>query len=120
MGQGTGLGLSVVHGVMRTHGGAVDVHSEPGHGSCFMLYFPVSAGHPAEQSTPSAVPAASSPVTPSPAAAERHIIYVDDDQALVFLFQRLLRRRGYQVSGFTDPARPWRRCRPTPNATTCW
>ncbi|MDL5034858.1 PAS domain-containing sensor histidine kinase [Comamonas resistens] len=103
VGQGTGLGLSVVHGVMRTHGGAVDVHSEPGHGSCFMLYFPVSAGHPAEQSTPSAAPAASSPVTPSPAAAERHVIYVDDDQALVFLFQRLLRRRGYQVSGFTDP-----------------
>lgn len=30
-------------------------------------------------------------------------MYVDDDQALVFLFQRLLRRRGYEVSGFTDP-----------------
>ena len=33
----------------------------------------------------------------------RHVMYVDDDQALVFLVQRLLRRRGYEVSGFTDP-----------------
>ena len=42
VGQGTGLGLAVVHGVMRTHEGAVDVHSAPGHGSRFTLYFPVA------------------------------------------------------------------------------
>ncbi|KAB2888108.1 MAG: PAS domain S-box protein, partial [Burkholderiaceae bacterium] len=42
VGQGTGLGLAVVHGVMRTHGGAVDVHSVPGEGSRYTLYFPVA------------------------------------------------------------------------------
>ena len=105
VGQGTGLGLSVVHGVMRTHGGAVDVHSELGQGSCFTLYFPLSdpnSGHcalpPMRMDKPEAP-------LPEPVLATRasHVMYVDDDQALVFLFQRLLRRRGYEVSGFTDP-----------------
>ena len=104
VGQGTGLGLSVVHGVMRTHGGAVDVYSEPGHGSCFMLYFPLTGEHAAESvPAPAPAPVLSTPPPANAIAAQRHVIYVDDDQALVFLFQRLLRRRGYQVSGFTDP-----------------
>ncbi len=101
VGQGTGLGLSVVHGVMRTHAGAVDVHSTPGHGSRFTLYFPV-----AQASVPAAemhVPAPAPTAAPAPQPQGRHVMYVDDDQALVFLVQRLLRRRGYQVSGFNDP-----------------
>ncbi|WP_233244257.1 response regulator, partial [Acidovorax sp. HMWF029] len=61
-------------------------------------------------------PPAASPVAPAPLPAtatatteaptprhKPHVMYVDDDQALVFLVQRLLRRRGYEVSGFTDP-----------------
>ncbi len=103
VGQGTGLGLAVVHGVMRTHGGGVDVHSAPGQGSRFTLYFPVAtqAAHaPPAAAAPRAVPKA-----PAPSAGDRqrHVMYVDDDAALVFLVQRLLRRRGYEVSGFTDP-----------------
>ncbi|KQP06297.1 ATP-binding protein [Pseudorhodoferax sp. Leaf265] len=96
VGQGTGLGLAVVHGVMRSNGGAVDVHSEPGRGSHFMLYFP---------STSEAAEAAAS-APPPPASVQgsgQHVMYVDDDQALVFLVERLLRRRGFRVSGFTDP-----------------
>jgi len=101
VGQGTGLGLSVVHGVMRTHAGAVDVHSTPGQGSRFTLYFPV-----AEASVPAAemhAPAPAPATAPAPQQQGYHVMYVDDDQALVFLVQRLLRRRGYQVSGFNDP-----------------
>ncbi|WOI47347.1 ATP-binding protein [Acidovorax sp. BLS4] len=102
VGQGTGLGLAVVHGVMRTHGGAVDVHSAPGEGSRFTLYFPV-----APDSAPSAPPHAPQPAAPPPVQSAdertRHVMYVDDDEALVFLVRRLLRRRGYQVTGFTDP-----------------
>ena len=105
VGQGTGLGLAVVHGVMRTHEGAVDVHSAPGHGSRFTLYFPVATDH---DTAAAALPLPTAPAAPAPveqAGAQRshHVMYVDDDEALVFLVQRLLRRRGYQVSGFTDP-----------------
>ena len=105
VGQGTGLGLSVVHGVMRTHGGAVDVHSELGQGSCFTLYFPLSDKHDADVdfAEPIAAKPVALPAEPLEPSGSRHVMYVDDDQALVFLFQRLLRRRGYQVSGFTDP-----------------
>ncbi len=110
VGQGTGLGLAVVHGVMRTHGGAVDVQSAPGEGSRFTLYFPAAeaesepapaAAAPAGDAAPAASPAA--PAAGAPDERQRHVMYVDDDQALVFLVQRLLRRRGYRVSGFTDP-----------------
>ncbi|MDA8450784.1 ATP-binding protein [Acidovorax sp. NCPPB 3859] len=115
VGQGTGLGLAVVHGVMRTHGGAVDVQSAPGEGSRFTLYFPAAeaeaapaAAAPAGDAAPAAGAAASPAAPASPAAGapderQRHVMYVDDDQALVFLVQRLLRRRGYRVTGFTDP-----------------
>ncbi|NMM75245.1 PAS domain-containing sensor histidine kinase [Acidovorax sp. SRB_24] len=106
VGQGTGLGLAVVHGVMRTHQGAVDVHSTPGQGSRFTLYFPVAEPAPPGTAAAAAAPAAAA-AAPAPAAtpapAHHHVMYVDDDEALVFLVQRLLRRRGYTVSGFTDP-----------------
>ena len=103
VGQGTGLGLPVVHGVMRSHGGSIDVHSRPGEGACFTLYFPVASE--AEQARTLPTPASAAPVLASPPASARqhHVMYVDDDQALVFLVKRLLGRRGYQVSGFTDP-----------------
>ena len=117
VGQGTGLGLAVVHGVMRTHEGAVDVQSTPGEGSRFTLYFPVAQPEraakpalPASLSGPTApeqapVPGPAPDQSPANAEAPRphHVMYVDDDEALVFLVQRLLRRRGYRVSGFTDP-----------------
>ncbi len=102
VGQGTGLGLAVVHGVMRAHGGGVDVSSSPETGSCFTLYFP-AAPHASDSAefAPSAVSALDSLVTTE--GPGHHVMYVDDDEALVYLVQRLLRRRGYQVSGFTDP-----------------
>ncbi|WP_367068479.1 ATP-binding protein [Oryzisolibacter sp. LB2S] len=104
VGQGTGLGLAVVHGVMRTHGGGIDVQSTPGRGSRFTLYFPAAVAG-ACSPAPAAAPAPAAPASAAPGASERprHVMYVDDDTALVFLVQRLLRRRGYEVSGFSDP-----------------
>jgi len=102
-GQGTGLGLPVVHGVMRTHNGGIDVHSTPGVGSRFTLYFP------AAPESAQAVPLATQPTAQLPSTAfladnaQHHIMYVDDDEALALLVQRLLQRRGYQVSTFTNP-----------------
>ncbi|MFT4241623.1 MAG: ATP-binding protein [Acidovorax sp.] len=113
VGQGTGLGLAVVHGVMRTHEGAVDVHSSPGHGSRFTLYFPVAEG-PAQ---PAAAQQQQQQAQATAAEGrKRHVMYVDDDQALVFLVQRLLRRRGYEVSGYTDPHEATAALRAAPQA----
>ena len=110
VGQGTGLGLAVVHGVMRTHGGTVDVQSSAETGSTFTLYFPAAAPEHVLERAPShpgfsaaiSIPAETAPHT-EPSSDRKHVMYVDDDQALVSLIQRLLKRRGYQVSGFLDP-----------------
>jgi len=100
VGQGTGLGLSVVHGIMRAHQGSVRVESNPGKGSSFTLYFPVPS-HITQRNA--AVLA--TPKTPASkmAGAGQKVMYVDDDEALVFLVRRLLTRRGYTVSTFTNP-----------------
>ena len=102
VGQGTGLGLAVVHGVMRSHAGAVDVQSAPALGSRFTLYFPAT-----DPDTAALLAAPLPEPAPAPAASEqvlgKHVMYVDDDHALVFLVERLLRRRGFRVSGFSDP-----------------
>jgi two-component system cell cycle sensor histidine kinase/response regulator CckA len=96
VGQGTGLGLSVVHGIMQTHQGAVDVQSAPGHGSVFTLYFPTTEEQP---QAPVIEPLHAEPVQGN----GRHVMYVDDDQALVFLMARVLTRKGFQVTTFSDP-----------------
>jgi len=92
-GEGTGLGLSVVHGIVAGLNGAIAVTSQPGEGTAFHLFFPV-----ATEAMEADAPA------PSQAKQSRceHILYVDDEEALVFLGTRLLERRGYRVSGFTD------------------
>jgi len=96
VGQGTGLGLSVVHGIMQTHQGGIDVQSTPGEGSRFTLYFPVTSER--------APPPAPDPATPPVIQGQgKHVVYVDDDHALVFLVARVLKRKGFTVSTFTDP-----------------
>ncbi|HEY8906435.1 MAG TPA: response regulator, partial [Rhodoferax sp.] len=100
VGQGTGLGLSVVHGIVHAHQGIVRVQSSPGKGSTFKLYFPLSVDaaqiRPAVQAKPTTLPK-------GPAGSGQKVMYVDDDEALVFLVKRLLTRRGYAVSTFSDP-----------------
>jgi PAS domain S-box-containing protein len=93
-GRGTGLGLSVVHGIMGAHRGTVRVTSVPGQGTTFHLYFPV-----AEQR-------AISPSTPASLAAPKgeHILYIDDEEALVFLATRMLKRLGYRVTSYSSAA----------------
>ena len=89
VGQGTGLGLSVVHGIVTAHHGAIAVDTEPGRGTTFHLYLPVvEAGSRA----PAAGPASAQPVS---GRGER-VLYVDDDETMVLMVERLLQRAGYQ------------------------
>jgi PAS domain S-box-containing protein len=95
-GHGTGLGLSVVHGIVRSHDGAIAVASELNRGSTLRVYFPETF----ERSEN--VRAASIASAPSEGRGQR-ILYVDDEEALVFLTTRVLERLGYRVTGRVDP-----------------
>jgi signal transduction histidine kinase/CheY-like chemotaxis protein len=88
VGEGTGLGLSVVHGIIENHGGEITVTSQPGAGTCFSIYLP-RAGSDAE--TPAARPDA-------PALGGREcLLIVDDEEALVNVMEQKLTRLGYEV-----------------------
>ena len=95
VGQGTGLGLSVVHGIVAAHNGAIAVDSEPGLGSTFHLYLPAVDAPRADRNRRAA---------PAPAAPGHgeHVLYLDDDEAITAVVEHVLRRAGYRVSCFQD------------------
>ncbi len=93
VGLGTGLGLSVVHGIVKAHQGAITVESTPGKGTTFLVYLPAAAAPAEAERVTDAAPALS-------AAQGKRVLYVDDDEAMVFLVTRMLEDLGYRVSGF--------------------
>ena len=95
--QGTGMGLSVVHGIVRNHGGAVTVDSAPGRGTVFTVLLPLVETTPAtNQDIPTETPRL-------PGGSER-ILFVDDEEMIVRAGQRLLARMGYTVTAVHTPA----------------
>ncbi len=88
-GEGTGLGLSVVHGIVNDYWGAITVYSEPGKGTTFHVYLPRVAEVEEKGQ-------AESPLGGIPTGRER-ILFIDDNQALVDLGKRMLGRLGYEV-----------------------
>jgi len=92
---GTGLGLSVVRGILKNHDAAISVYSEPGRGTRFHLYFPV-----ADEVSQAAAP---TQAAPRRGHGER-VLYLDDEESLVILAKRMLERMGYKVTGFSDAA----------------
>lgn len=95
-GEGTGLGLSVVHGIMKNHDGGIALYSEPGKGAAFRLFFPAAGG------TSATVEEAPSQIVRK---RSEKIMYVDDEEGLVVLVTHTLTRLGYEVIGQTDPLR---------------
>ena len=91
-GEGTGLGLSVVHGIVANHDASISVESEPGGGSVFSVFFT-----PAELSTPGPVPA-----EPLRVAGSERLLFVDDEKPIRDLMVKGLGRLGYRVTACED------------------
>lgn len=89
-GQGTGMGLSVVHGIVKKHGGDIQVQTTPGEGSIFQVFFPVAqqgGQPPVEKKNPEKLP-----------RGTEHILVVDDDIMLLDVTKRGLNSLGYHVT----------------------
>ncbi len=88
--RGTGLGLSVVHGIIRNHGGAIDVESRPGRGTTFRALLPVAVGveqekHEGQRDIPT---------------GSGRILLVDDEETMVMIAERMLKKLGYEAHPF--------------------
>lgn len=89
-GKGTGLGLATVYGIVKQHGGWIDVQSTLNVGTCFTVYFPAS-------SSPLVVPIKPKEPTPNMPGGTECILLVEDEVAVRSLCRRLLQRLGYTV-----------------------
>ena len=91
-GEGTGLGLSVVYGIVKNHKGGITVYSEPGKGSIFKIYLPrVDTG------------VAAAPETPKPILrGNERILVVDDEEIIVNSVRNMLQHLGYEVTALMD------------------
>ncbi|MGD9506015.1 MAG: PAS domain S-box protein [Syntrophobacteraceae bacterium] len=92
VGEGTGLGLSVVHGIVKDYGGGISVYSEPGVGTIFKVYLPRFKQEPSKKvEAPPSIPRGS-----------ERVLFVDDEKHLADLGKKLLERLGYSVTSKTS------------------
>ncbi len=90
MGKGTGLGLSTVYGIIKQSGGEIDVASDPGTGTLFSIYLPITQESARSKSTEG--------LGEKPANGSEQILVVEDESSLRNLFHELLPSLGYQAT----------------------
>jgi PAS domain S-box-containing protein len=93
-GKGTGMGLSVVHGIVTVMGGYIQVYSKPGKGTQFLVYLPVEKSLSEKQETNSTAEEIQGGV--------EQILLVDDEEAILTMEKLMLERLGYQVTSRTS------------------
>jgi len=98
-GEGTGLGLAVVHGIMAQHGGAVALQSQLGRGTLFQLYFPAA-------SCPGPVPVVAESAA-APRGAGELLLLVEDEEPVREAVAQILTRLDYRVSSHSRAADAW-------------
>ncbi len=92
-GEGTGMGLSVVHGIVKGHNGDIKAYSEPGKGTTFNVYLPcIEAKAKAD----------ASPVAEQIPKGSGRILLVDDEEKIIEVMVQMLEYLGYSVTSFTD------------------
>ena len=95
-GQGTGLGLATVYGIVAQSGGCIEVDSDPGAGATFKIYFP-----PQERAAPATLHADRAAVAPG---GSETILLAEDERTVRLLARRILQRAGYTVVEAANPA----------------
>jgi PAS domain S-box-containing protein len=105
-GEGSGLGLAVVHGIVASHKGTISVESLPGEGSTFRVYLPLSAEGDCE-----AVPEEAMQVS----GGSERILFVDDEAGIIAIGERILSSLGYRVTSFTSSLEALKRFRSSPD-----
>jgi PAS domain S-box-containing protein len=93
VGEGTGMGLAVVHGIVTAHGGVHRVESAPGRGTTFEILLP-------RASTPVTTAA---PLPRRQTVGSGRVLVVDDEQSIASMLARALPRQGFEVTSFTSP-----------------
>ena len=93
-GEGTGLGLAVVHGIVQSHDAAISVESKPGAGTTFRIFFPAVALPPAQ---------AKPPAPPIVRGNGELILFVDDEASVLALAEAMLKNLGYTTKGCSHP-----------------
>lgn len=93
-GEGTGMGLALVYGIVMSHKGAIDLKSRLDEGTTFNIYIPASAPLPAgEEELGSAVPA----------CGDGRALLVEDDLAVLTIAESMLQRLGFNIDAYNDP-----------------
>ena len=92
-GKGTGMGLSVVHGIVKNMNGAIKVYSEPGNGTEFQVYLPIVKSNFETQEIQSKEPLQS---------GTEQVLLVDDEESIIVMEKQVLERLGYQVTSHTS------------------
>ena len=105
IGEGSGMGLAVVHGIVKSHGGDILIESEPGKGTTVHVLFPVIE----RELEPEIATGADVPL------GNEKILLVDDEKAIVDVIQIMLERLGYQVAAKTSSLEALEAFRATPD-----
>ena len=98
VGRGTGLGLSVVYGIMKNHSGLINVESKPMSGTSFRLYFPIPLS---EKSTQGSIATRDTEIMTA-SNGKATVLLVEDEEQMLYLLEKVLSRHGYKVLKASD------------------
>jgi PAS domain S-box-containing protein len=107
IGKGTGMGLSVVHGIVKNMNGVIKIHSEPDKGTQFHVYLPLAEAVKEQQVT--------KVVAASILGGTEHILLVDDEKDIIAMEQNMLERLGYKVTSRSSSLEALEAFRANPN-----